>query len=619
MARALILALVLLLLWDPHFPDATGTFASGNRWVLLDGSTSMGVGPPGEQEPWSPILERARELADQGARVLVFGETPVEVPADSLPFLTPQGSTTRLAPALARVIESGATGVTLLSDLRLDDPVEVERVVRRSALRLQIERSKPPIRNVGIARFELPPRAEEGESLVAEIAVFAEGTEAGDTVLIEVREEDRLVASGSVLPAGSGRLATTSLQIPASRDEGWTRYSVSVALDGDQFVGDDTKVTFVEVNPEERGVVLLSLQPDWEPRFLLPVLSQVTGLDAEGFLAMSRGRYLRMESGDGAGPLLDEALVQSSVSRAELLVVHGVGAALPEWVRSAMESVPRAIVFPSDAIGAAAAGVNTGAARAGEWYAAPDLPPSPLAASLAGAELTGLPPLAGILPQDRGRAAPSPLHVQLQGSGPAEAALVLLEAEGRRRTVVLASGFWRWAFRGGSEREAYRRLWAGVAGWLLASSPGGEGTVVVPSRRVWSAGEPMVWRAPGMIAEEIDLTLTAADSVVMDTVVVLDQAGIARTRGLPPSTYTYRAAREDAAGSVGSGRVESELYSRDLLRQPSEVPGDGAEGVGVTRSGGGTGRPLRTHPAPYLLILALLTGEWIGRRRGGLR
>jgi hypothetical protein len=31
------------------------------------------------------------------------------------------------------------------------------------------------------------------------------------------------------------------------------------------------------------------------------------------------------------------------------------------------------------------------------------------------------------------------------------------------------------------------------------------------------------------------------------------------------------------------------------------------------------GTPLRTRPWPYLLVIGLLCGEWIGRRRSGLR
>ncbi|MEE2669701.1 MAG: hypothetical protein VYD78_06840 [Gemmatimonadota bacterium] len=617
--RALILVFVLVLIWDPRLPDATRAFTSGDRWVLIDGSTSMGVGPSGEQGTWSLILDRARELADGGARILVFGEIPFEALSDSLESLTPDEARTRLAPALARVIESGATDVTLLSDLRLDDPIEVKQMVGRSSLQVQIERSEPEIKNVGVAHFELPVRAEEGESLVADIAVFAEGTEPSDTVRIEIREEDRLITSTHVIPAELGRLAVTSLQLPSSQGKGWTRYGVSVTLEGDQFAEDDTKVTLVEVDPEEQGVVLLSLQPDWEPRFLLPVLSQVTGLDAVGYLSMSEGRYLRMGSGGEADPPIDEAIVRRSVSQAELLVVHGVGVELPEWVRSAMASVPRAIVFPADEIGAAAGGVNTGRALSGEWYASPDLPPSPLAASLSGAVLTGLPPLAAVLPQDQVQPSLSPLHVQLQGSGPAEAALVLHEAEGRRRTVILASGFWRWAFRGGSEREVYRRLWAGIVGWLFSLAPEGEGMIVRPIKRVWSAGEPMAWSAPGMIGEEIDLLITVNDSVAMDTVVVVDQRSVARTRGLPAASYTYTVAREGTTNLLGSGRVESERHSLELYRRPSQVPEGGADREGAAAVVGGAGQPLRTHPAPYLLILVLLTGEWIGRRWRGLR
>ena len=124
-----------------------------------------------------------------------------------------------------------------------------------------------------------------------------------------------------------------------------------------------------------------------------------------------------------------------------------------------MSAAPRAVVFPVDPTGASVAGVRSGRALDGEWYAAPDLAPSPLAASLVGVDLTGLPPLTSILPRTQPDSVPAPLQLQLQGSGPAEAALVLEESQGRREAVILASGFWRWAFREGSEREAYRGLW----------------------------------------------------------------------------------------------------------------------------------------------------------------
>ena len=250
------------------------------------------------------------------------------------------------------------------------------------------------------------------------------------------------------------------------------------------------------------------------------------------------------------------------------MVLHGLGAGAPDWVRTALDEAPRSIIFPSDPVGALASGVEARPALSGEWYATPDLPPSALAASLSGADLTGLPPLTDILPRQRPGTAPTPIPLQLQGLGPVEAGLVLDENRGRRRAVVLASGFWRWAFREGADREAYRRLWAGVAGWLLASAPQDGTTAVRPAKRVWSSGEPMEWRAPGLIGENVGVTLNMGDSVVLDTTVVVDGAGRARTRALPVAEYSYRITRPGEDGSVGNGRIESERHSLELLRRP---------------------------------------------------
>jgi hypothetical protein len=276
-------------------------------------------------------------------------------------------------------------------------------------------------------------------------------------------------------------------------------------------------------------------------------------------------------------------------------------------------------VFPADPAGALASGVAAGDPLSGEWYATPDLPPSALAASLSGADLTGLPPLTDILPLLTRVAAPTPIPLQRQGLGPAEAGLALNENGGRRRVVVLASGFWRWAFREGPDREAYRRLWAGVAGWLLASAPQ-DGTMGVrPAKRVWSASEPMEWQAPGSIGEGVGFTLAMGDSVVLDTTVVVDGAGLALTRPLPIAEYSYRITHTGEEGAIGSGPIESEGHSLELLRRPVDMSTGASDEDEGSRTRTALGPPLRTHPGPYLLILVLLSAEWIGRRRGGLR
>ena len=130
--RALILVLVLLLLWDPRLPGGPRSGTSEGSWVLLDASVSMSAGASEGGPNWTVALERAGELAEAGAQVLIFGETPRIVAFDSLDTLRPVASASRLAPALARAAEAGARHVTVLSDLRLDDPVEAELSSGRS-------------------------------------------------------------------------------------------------------------------------------------------------------------------------------------------------------------------------------------------------------------------------------------------------------------------------------------------------------------------------------------------------------------------------------------------------------------------------------------------------------
>ena len=97
--RASVLVLVLLLLWDPRLPGGPLNGEADGSWVLLDVSTSMSapaaagttagttvdasaeatMGGPN----WVRALEHARELAEAGAQVLLFGETPRVVSFDS--------------------------------------------------------------------------------------------------------------------------------------------------------------------------------------------------------------------------------------------------------------------------------------------------------------------------------------------------------------------------------------------------------------------------------------------------------------------------------------------------------------------------------------------------------
>jgi hypothetical protein len=383
-------------------------------------------------------------------------------------------------------------------------------------------------------------------------------------------------------------------------------------------------VAYASIGHEEGAVVLVSLRPDWEPRYLLPLLQDVTGLPALGYLRTGADSYVPMGRAPDRGEPVDSATVRRAAADATLLVLHGLTGDAEPWARSLAGRSGRSVVFTADAEGAALAGIPSGEPRPGEWYVSGEVPMSPIAGSLAGVSVQGLPPLSDVLLPDDPARVRGALLLQLRGAGPPEAALQLDERAGGRVAVALASGFWRWAARE-SGRDVYRRLWSGVAGWLLA----GEGASPLeprPTQWVVPRGEPVVWSAPidsiprRVVVTAVDSLASPGDVPAAGAVVVdapLTGGGASSTGVLPPGAYAYRV--EGSAGDLlASGRfdvAEATAEMAPLAVVPVASATEAAPGVAEERSGS----PLRTRPWPYLLVIGLLCAEWIGRRRSGLR
>ena len=104
------------------------------------------------------------------------------------------------------------------------------------------------------------------------------------------------------------------------------------------------------------------------------------------------------------------------------------------------------------------------------------------------------------------------------------------------------------------------------------------------------------------------------DSVVTDTVLT-QPVEVLRTPGMVPGSYRYRAV---SGSDSTAGRFDVYTTSAELRHLRMDVP-DSIPPPPGRREEGGTGRLLRAHPLPYLLLLGLLCSEWVVRRRKGLR
>lgn len=628
--RVTAVAVVALLLLDPRIPSNASDGSAGAR-LLVDASESMSAVDPEGETPWARALERAEEAESAGRTALRFGgpePTPFagsDVPTAGASVAGPDQRTSLLAPALERVAEAGARSVVVVTDGRIEDAARARETARRLGLGVEVvDVGTDSLENATVVELDLPAAVGADEGVPAAVVVAASPASAGDSATVELLEEGRAVWSERIVLPAAGRTLRRETTLPVPVTDGTVRYAASVRMDADPdaFPADDRRVAFVEVDPVDGAVVLVSTAADWEPRFLLPVLEQVTGLPVRGFLAVGEDRWLVSERGGGGGTVADDA-VRPAATAAEILVVQGGDAPLPGWLDEALGASARAVLLPGSPADLESFDLTAPRFLEGEWYVAPDPPPSPLAAELAGIPVERLPPLGPVLPVPEASGA-VPLRLRRSGADEEHPAIMLLESGGRRRVAVLAPGLWRWAFRDEPGPAAYRRLWSGVAGWLLAGGSAA-GTGVRPVDRVATPGEPMEWSAPAAAGDSVTLSweradggTTGEDAVGRDTTVAVPASGRFVLPAPEPGPWRYRVeARGDFAAD--SGRVEVEAWSAEFVHpRTAGFDGDAQAGDGGAE-GARDGRPLRTEPWPYLLVLVLLTAEWIGRRRKGLR
>ncbi len=177
----------------------------------------------------------------------------------------------------------------------------------------------------------------------------------------------------------------------------------------------------------------------------------------------------------------------------------------------------------------------------------------------------------------------------------------------RRVVVVAASDLWRWQFRGGASAGAFIALWGGIFDYL--ASERADRRAAVPDGRLVRAGDPVVWRrgAAGDSAGTVVLTRRGGGAPDTLRLRFTEGAATAATPSLAPGIY-------DAAMAGGSA-VLVVNESRELVPRAPGVVSSAIGGAPAPSAG----PPARTMGWPYLLLVACLCGEWVMRRRAGLR
>jgi hypothetical protein len=418
-----------------------------------------------------------------------------------------------------------------------------------------------------------------------------------------------------------GRVATGILRFtPESGDDPTVRYDLHIEGE-DAVAEDDGRSVYVRVSERPAGVVVLALVPDWETRFLQPVLQQALGLPVQGFLRTRDVGFVRAGTGLGTAERVPEADVRAAIAGADLLVIQGLDGTAPAWVIEAGRSARRMLVLAAGSVEGLNLPIEIGRPSAGEWYPSSDVPPSPVASLLGGVVTEDAPPLTALTRADLLGPTWSPLLATRGRRGEPAPIVIAGETRGRRWAVATGEGYWRWSFRGGHARDLYARLWSAVSGWLVREQAAVAASEVWPLSPVLPAGVGPRWIAPGLGADSLRVQLRAGDATAsLDTVVPVRRDTAVTTA---PAAGNYRwtatAFRADSVLTEASGEITAEPFSADYAH-PRVTIADLESGA-VALAGGRNrgGRPLHALPWAYVVLVGLVGLEWILRRRWGLR
>jgi hypothetical protein len=536
--------------------------------VLLDASLSM-TAPGGR---WA----EARDSAARWGDVTRFGDE--RGAGDTLP----NRGRSLLAPALTAAAATDRP-VVVVTDGEFEDAPDIPAdLLARVCVRLFPRAANP---DLAITRLTGPARVAEGDTITLELEVQAVGGASRDSVSVEARLGGKRLAGRTLrLRNGSarGQLAFGSAAIGA----GDHLLRVAIADSGDAEPRTDARLHLVTVTPTP-GVVLLATPADWDSRFLFRTLRDVAQLPVRGYLRLVPDRWRSMTD---LAPISAET-VRQAARRADLLIEMGDVGSVAEG--GTARGMWRWI-----------AGADTNALM-GDWYLQPT-DASPVAGAFLGQPVDSFPPMVQLSQADPAPADWIALYGQLGRRGARRPAVFGGESGRVRRVVVAVNGLWRWAFRGGSSEQAYRTWVAATTSWLLGAQDTTRGAAR-PVRPVVENGRPVVfeWLGQGA-ASDVGVAWSGEGAPRTDTL-RFDGAGHADV-WLTPGQYHYRLAR-GAGGLAGVEQYSEELLPRSVALTAHEA----RPSVGSARRGA------RDWVWLFGLAVLALAGEWLARRRLGLR
>jgi hypothetical protein len=433
-----------------------------------------------------------------------------------------------------------------------------------------------------------------------------------DSALVTTRFGERPGPSARLVTPGAGRTADATLRLTAERAGDTLEWRLlDIAIAGQEAPWDSAARfrTWIGVTPVSVGAVLISTSPDWEGRYLIPLLDRSIPGGARGFFRLGKGSWVRTGPGDAGAA--GESEVRRAAGAATLLVIQGVPGELPDWLRDAARQRPAVLFLVRGAGRVPGTDVRAIEPLDGEWFADTPAPPGPIGAALLGIDAREQPPIGRLFRSVTGgsSAALAARRDRVDGSEPM---VVLSSDSGRRRAVVLGEGTWRWATRPDEGIALYRGLYEGLGRWLT------ERVIPRPVELIESgprAGDSLVWRVAPAV-RDLSLRIESPE----DGVIWFDSLPEPGERVVGPRIGEGEI-RAVATGSVDGDpfRLVRPVHGNASLEYVPRPTSPELRSAVAVRKEVSEHRRDRPPVWPFAIAIVLLCAEWFWRRRVGLK
>lgn len=609
-------AAVFLFLSAPWLPPLRGgSDPTPPLAILVDHSLSMRhpVDSAAATTRMRAAIEVAGELGRRGrpASIWSFAESAMPIALNALGELEATGLETRVVDAIERARASGADSIVIVTDGELADREAGRRLGQRLGIALREVRVARETERIGIRSVASPRVLAAGDTLEVRAEIVAAGGQR-DSVRVTLDfgpgETDQAIVE--VPAAGRSAEAVFRVRADAASDSTeWRPFDVTVEGAAPPWDTGARARSWVGISPEPTGAVMISVDPDWETRYLLPVLDRSVPGGARVYLRVDDGTWVRSGLTPQGG--VPEASVRRAAASATLLVVQGNPGDLPGWLESAARQRPAVMHLVRGTGLVPGTGVSVQEVLTGEWYVQTPPPPGPVSAHMMGVDPQDLPPLSRLYGSTGGVGGPV-LSGQRDRRGPSRPVALLGPAAGRRWAVVQAEGAWRWAARGDEGLALYRGLFSGMVRWLVERTAPQPIQLSDPYVR---SGDSLRWR----VAPEVrDLAIQLEDA--SGTVVWSSSPSDSATRITGPPLGRGDARFVVSGTTRGNPfRLARPFHVNARLEEMPNPIGPALDVSPDAAAGGRTAPGSDTPVWPFAAAIVLLCVEWLWRRKIGLR